>query len=162
MVFIDAANLEHAACDLGIRIRYVKLKSFVESNFKEAVGFRFYSARFDTKSHNRFLTFLKKHGYKLVTKPIKKIQDDKLGEIRKADVDVEISVDALDLLGKYDTLVLFSGDSDFEYLIKYLKGKNKRVIVISTKHHVARELIQQASKFIDLRHVKKQISIPAK
>lgn len=161
IVFIDAANLEHAAKDLKIRIRYAKLKKFFTEESSQLVGSRFYSARFGTESHDRFLTFLKKQGFRLITKHVKKIQDDEMGEVRKADVDVEISVDALDQINHYDTMVLFSGDSDFDYLIKYLKRHGKRVVVISTKHHVARELVQRSTKFIDLRHIRKHISVPA-
>jgi len=65
------------------------------------------------------------------------------GDIRKANFDVEITIDVLEMIDKFDTLVLFSGDSDFDYLIRKLRAKGKRVIVISTKHHISKELIQR-------------------
>jgi uncharacterized LabA/DUF88 family protein len=50
----------------------------------------------------------------------------------------------------YDTFLLFSGDSDFEALIKYLKRNNKKCLAFSTKSHISIELIKEA-KFIDLK-----------
>jgi uncharacterized LabA/DUF88 family protein len=61
------------------------------------------------------------------------------------------------MLDRYETLVLFSGDSDFDYLIKTLKKKGKRVIVISTKYHIAKELIISSDKYIDLKKLKSLI-----
>jgi len=58
----------------------------------------------------------------------------------------------MDKINQFDTLVLFSGDSDFEYLIKLLKSKNKRVIVISSRYHIARELIESCTKYVDLKN----------
>ena len=47
-------------------------------------------------------------------------------EIRKCNFDVEISVDALKMLGHYDTFCIFSGDADFVYLNNFLRKKVKR------------------------------------
>jgi uncharacterized LabA/DUF88 family protein len=153
MIAIDAANIEHSAKDLNMHIRYQKLIDFFkkQSNFLQI---NFYSARFNSKSHDRFLTFLKKQGFKLVTKPIKIIQDYNKGELRKADFDVEITADVMDKIAIFDTLILFSGDSDFDYLIKLLKAKGKRVIVISSRYHVSRELIASCTRYLDLKKFK--------
>jgi len=61
------------------------------------------------------------------------------------------------MLDKFDTLVLFSGDSDFNYLIKKLRLKGKQVVVISTKHHISRELIESSNKYIDLKKLRELI-----
>lgn len=47
-------------------------------------------------------------------------------EIPKGNFDVEISVDAMRLFDKYDTFCLFSGDSDFAYLARFLKQRGKK------------------------------------
>ena len=54
-----------------------------------------------------------------------------------------------DATNKYKTCVLFSGDSDFAYLLEVLKREDKEVIVISTRGHVSRELVMRA-KYIAL------------
>lgn len=157
-VFIDAANLELSAKDLGFRIDYKKLKRFLEEQ-GNIVYIGFYTVRFNNKAHDDFLTVLKKAGFKLVTKPIKiiKNRDKKLGDIRKANFDVEITVDAINKSNEYETIVLFSGDSDFTYLIKELRKRRKKVIVISLRYHIAKELVEMADYYFDLRKIKEKI-----
>jgi uncharacterized LabA/DUF88 family protein len=181
-VFIDAANLEHSVADLGSfpprlkripkgyvwraypkgywKVDYKKLLKFFKSktNFSEAI---FYSARFNTKSHDNFLTFLKSVGFKLVTKEIKRIKTWE-GEHRKANFDVEISVDATYKIGGFTTFVLFSGDSDFAYLISFLKKEGKKVVVISQRGHASNELITKADKYVDLFKLKDIFLVPKK
>jgi uncharacterized LabA/DUF88 family protein len=159
MIFIDAANIELSAKDLGFKIDYKKLYKYLAENYRiEYLGF--YTVRFETKSHDNFLTVLKKSGYKLVTKPLKiiKNRDKELGDIRKANFDVEIAVDAMKFKNNFETMILFSGDSDFDYLIKELKKNGKKVLVVSLSHHISKELIESADYYLDLKKIKKQIS----
>ena len=169
MVFIDAANLErsvqdmwvnpkdipdklkkHSAADLCWRVDYLKLKLFFEG-LSPVEQVRFYSAAFPNDSHNKFLTFLKKTGIKLVTKKLKEYKDHRADQPhRKANFDVELSIDAVTLLEKYDILVLFSGDCDFEYLLKFARGHNKITIVFSRKGHIAKELPPASNYYFDL------------
>jgi len=64
----------------------------------------------------------------------------------------------MELLERYNTIILFSGDSDFDYLLKKLRNKDKYTIVISTKHHIAKELIRSSNKYFDLRKLKNRIA----
>lgn len=153
MILIDAANIEYSAKDLNARIRYKNLFQYFKKE-TTLISVNFYTARFGSKSHDRFLTFLKKHSFRLATKPLKLIQDHDKGELRKANFDVEITADAVNVVDTFDTLVLFSGDSDFDYLVKLLKSKSKFVLVISSRYHVSRELIASATRYIDLKKFK--------
>jgi len=171
VVYIDAANLEKSVQELGFippkrvprgsvwkgdknrwRVDYKNLHRFFKRNSNLA-SINFYTARFGTKSHNKFLMFLKKNGYRVVLKPIKTIKGrgrvitcekcghrNRIPDERKADFDVEISVDATSWIGNFDTFVLFSGDSDFVYLIDFLKKRGKKIVVLSRRGHVANEL----------------------
>jgi len=180
-VFIDAANLERSVADLGTKcpnfkhvkknfrwkalptnyykIDYKKLYKFFKTNSKLA-SISFYSARFETESHDNFLTFLKRNGYRLITKKIKDIKVSESRHQRKANFDVEISVDAVEWLRNYDTFVLFSGDSDFAYLVRFLKKKNKKILVISERGHVSNELVTEANVYQDLHTFKNDFIIP--
>ena len=157
LVVIDAANLESSVKSLKFWIDYTKLKNLFDH--KKLVEIRDYCVHHGTKNQNQFFTFLKKHDYKLITKPLKiiKAPEIKTGDIRKANFDVEIAVDVMEMIKKFETLVLFSGDSDFDYLIKHLRAKGKRVIVISTKYHVSKELVESSNKYIDIKKLKKFI-----
>ena len=156
-VFIDAANIELSAKDLRFQVDYRRLHKWLskECNLK-FIGF--FTVRFDNKKHDAFLTVLKKSGYKLITKPLKLIKNRRDGtHLRKANFDVEIAVEAMKRIDSFDTFILFSGDSDFDYLIKELKKRSKKVIVVSLKYHVAKELIQSSDFYLDLRKIKKEI-----
>jgi len=170
LVYIDAANLECSVRDMWVdpkdipdklkkysadqlcwRMDYGKMNNFFKSicNLQEI---KFYSADFKTKSHFKFLWFLKKVlKFKLETKPLKEY-DDHTPEVphRKANFDVEIAVDATFRLKDYNTLILFSGDCDFEYLLKFLRGQNRTVIVFSRTGHVAKELPPASNYYFDI------------
>lgn len=150
LVLIDAANLEKALKELGWHMDYKKLYWYF-NNYSNLQRIIYYTANFNTPCHNNFLAKLKKIGIGLNTKEIKTIKSADGPPIRKANFDVEISADAKDLADKYDTLVLFSGDSDFEYIIEQLKRKNKNVIVVSSKYHISKELIRCSNKYIELK-----------
>lgn len=57
-------------------------------------------------------------------------QEGKYIYLPKCNFDVEICVDAIRLINKYDSLCLFSSDADFVSLIKFLKNNRKKVILI--------------------------------
>lgn len=156
-VFIDAANIELSAKDLGFQVDYKNLHEWLSKECSlKFIGF--FTVRFDNKKHDAFLTVLKKTGYKLVTKPLKLIKNRKDGtHLRKANFDVEIAVEAVKRIDSYDTFILFSGDSDFDYLIQELKKLGKKVIVVSLKYHIAKELIQSSDFYLDLRKIRKEI-----
>ena len=157
LVVIDAANLESAVKSLGWWIDYVKLRELFNKN--KLIEIRNYCVQHNTDNQNSFFTFLKKNGYKLITKPLKIIKAPEIekGDLRKANFDVEITFDILEMIGQFDTLVLFSGDSDFDYLIRRLRAKEKKVIVISTKYHISKELIENSSKYIDIKRMRSLI-----
>jgi uncharacterized LabA/DUF88 family protein len=69
-------------------------------------------------------------------------------------MDVELAVDAMELAGHIDQMVLVSGDGDFRYLVQAMQRRGVRVTVISAASSqpplVADELRRQADVFIDL------------
>jgi uncharacterized LabA/DUF88 family protein len=158
LVIIDAANLENSVKSLGWWVDYGKLFRLFNSQ-TQLVQIRYYCPHFYDERQNKFFTVLKKNGFKLITKPLKVITeiDKAKGDIRKANFDVEIALDAVALLDAYDTLILFSGDSDFNYLIKQLRQKDKKVIVISSRYHISKELIESSNRYIDLRVIRNEI-----
>ena len=152
-VVIDAANLESSVKDLDWWVDYVKLCELFDGG--NLYGIRFYCVHHNTENQDKFFVFLKHHGYTLVTKPLKIIKqaDIEAGDIRKANFDVEIAVDAISMMEEFATFILFSGDSDFNYLLRHLKKKGKITIVVSAKHHIAKELVETSDKYIDLRRL---------
>ena len=158
VVFIDAANLESSAKRLGWWIDYRRLYRFFKKQTQLA-GMRHHGARFDNLRHEGFLTVLRRIGIESATKPLKVIKKSGQGKgaIRKANFDVEIAIDALQLVSFCDSLVLLSGDGDFEVLVKTLRAMRKKVIIVSTKHHISKELIRASDQCLDLKKLKGKI-----
>lgn len=71
---------------------------------------------------------------------------------------MELTIDAVHNRDNFQSFILFSGDSDFEALLKYMKTYKKNCIVVSTKDHVSIELLKQA-KFVDLKKLRKEIEL---
>ncbi|MEK7542229.1 MAG: NYN domain-containing protein [Patescibacteria group bacterium] len=84
LIMIDAANLESSVKDLGWWVDYAKLRELFDGDNLHDI--RFYSVHHNTENQNQFFTFLKRHGYTLITKPLKiiKQRDIEAGDIRKA------------------------------------------------------------------------------
>lgn len=156
IVLIDAANLSKSVESVGYKVNYRKLRSFFTSQCNLSY-LGFYTVAFEKKKHQEFLKALKAKNYTVVAKPLKIIWDHKNArEIHKANFDVEIAVDAMDMTDTFDTLILFSGDSDFAYLVRKLKEKGKRVFVFSTRYHISKELIGSCDKYFDILGFKKE------
>jgi len=101
----------------------------------------------------------RKSGFSVRSKEIKMIphydEDGKfLGKTPKCNFDVEIALDAMRKFEQYDTVMLFSGDSDFGKLLGYLKSKGKKIIVVSTRTRMSVELERVADKFIPAETMK--------
>ncbi|MDD5721289.1 MAG: NYN domain-containing protein [Candidatus Pacebacteria bacterium] len=95
----------------------------------------------------------RKCGFRVRTKDIKEInnfdEDGKfLGKINKCNFDVEMTMDIIQQMEKYDTIFLWSGDSDFHTLLQYLKSKKKKAIVICARDFVSEELKMNCDKYI--------------
>lgn len=161
-VFIDAANIYFSQKTLGWKVDFKKLLHYFQQGSKTLFRVSYYGAlNPENFKEKRFHDFLEIIGYRIRHKKIKFIKDPndpKFGGHHKGNVDVELTIDAVHLKDQYDTFILFSGDSDFEPLIKYLKFYKKRCIVISSKGHVSIELIREA-KFIDFKKLRSIIEL---
>lgn len=101
----------------------------------------------------------RKCGFSVRTKDIKEIDnfsfDGKfLGKINKCNFDVEITMDILLKIEKYDTIFLWSGDSDFHSLLKQIKSKGKKAITICARNFASDELRVNSNLFIPADHLK--------
>jgi len=65
-------------------------------------------------------------------------------------MDVEITIDALHHLSKYNTAIFFTGDSDFLALISYLKNNDKKVFIFSSKNNISEELRTGGDGYSDI------------
>ena len=145
-VFIDASNLWAVQKSKGRFFDYQKLRKFIQEEFNGLSIEIFYYTAYPTEGtrdyslngKHRFYTFLKKGlGFIVRKKKLKRIiitTEEGQSIEEKGNMDVEITIDALHHINKYQIAVLFSGDSDFLALMTYLRNRGKKVYVFSSKN----------------------------
>lgn len=162
-LFIDGANLYATAKALGFDIDYKNLLG-VFRNKGYLVRALYYTALVEDQEYSSIrplIDWLDYNGYTMVTKPTKEFTDASGRRKIKGNMDIELTVDAMELAAKLDHVVLFSGDGDFRSLVAALQAKGLRVSVVSTLQTqppmVADELRRQADQFIDIADLEKDI-----
>ena len=100
------------------------------------------------------IDWLDYNGFKVVTKPAKEFTDSTGRRKIKGNMDIELTVDALELADVVDHFVIFSGDGDFRTLVEALQRRGRKVSVVSTMTTqppmISDDLRRQADHFIDL------------
>ena len=156
-VFIDEANVYHSQKTLGWQVDFIRLVKYLKQ-FGEVALLKFYTSYIEEnrKQEERFVS-LALAGYSICKKKLKFIRDKTGKIVKKGNLDIELALDAYRNKDSYSTIFLFSGDSDFAYLLDLLKAEGKLIYVFSTKEHISRDLINVADEYIDLRKTWNQI-----
>jgi len=162
-LFVDGANLYAAARALGFDIDYKRLLALFSSRCY-LIRALYYTALAEDQEYSSIrplIDWLDYNGYTMVTKPTKEFTDPSGRRKIKGNMDIELTVDAMELSNHLDHIVLFSGDGDFRSLVEAIQQKGRRVSVVSTlatqPPMIADELRRQADEFIDLRELEKEI-----
>jgi uncharacterized LabA/DUF88 family protein len=162
-LFIDGANLYATAKALGFDIDYKNLLGVFRSK-GHLVRALYYTALIEDQEFSSLrplVDWLDYNGYTMVTKPTKEFTDASGRRKIKGNMDIELTVDAMELASKLDHVILFSGDGDFRSLVASLQGMGLRVSVVSTLQTqppmIADELRRQADQFIDIADLEKEI-----
>jgi uncharacterized LabA/DUF88 family protein len=155
-LFIDGANLYASAKSLGFDIDYKRLLKEFQSKGRLIRAF-YYTALVDDQEYSSIrplVDWLDYNGYSVVTKPTKEFVDSTGRRKVKGNMDIELAVTAMEMADHIDSMVLFSGDGDFRFLVEAVQRKGVRVSVVSTvstqPSMVADELRRQADEFVDL------------
>ena len=152
-VYVDVANL---AMNGGFRMRYEVLRSFACRGGAEAVRLNAYVS-FDSEraekdagykaGQNRFHSALRDVGYKVIEKNIKWYTDDSGIRIAKANVDLDLAVDALLQSASLDRVILATGDGDFVQVVRTLQNMGCRVEVVAFDN-VSSDLRREADLYM--------------
>ena len=156
-LFIDGANLYDTAKSLGFDIDYKKLLREFQSRGYLLRAF-YYTAVIEDQEYSSIrplIDWLDYNGYSVVTKATKEFVDQTGRRKVKGNMDIELAVDAMEIAGSIDHMVLFSGDGDFRSLVEAVQRKGVRVSVVSTIRSsppmVSDDLRRQADNFIELQ-----------
>jgi uncharacterized LabA/DUF88 family protein len=167
-VFIDASNLWAVQKSKGQLLDFQKLNSYLKNNFSSNIKVFYYDAYpkegtrpYSVSGKFKQYTFLEKGlGFTVRKKPLKQIHRliDKIDTVfEKGNMDVEMTIDAVHFVNKYDTMIIFSGDSDFLAIINFVKSRGKKVFVFSSKNNISKELVSASNKYYDILTIEEDI-----
>ena len=162
-LFIDGANLYATSKAIGIDIDYRRLLAEFQSKAYLLRAY-YYTALVEDQEYSSIrplIDWLDYNGFTVVTKPAKEFTDAGGRRKIKGSMDIELTVDALEMSPYYDHFVLFSGDGDFTALVAALQRRGKRVTVASTLSTptpmIADDLRRQADFFLDVAELAKTV-----
>jgi uncharacterized LabA/DUF88 family protein len=155
-VFVDAANIELACDRLRARINWKKLLDYLTDG-RQLVRAIAYSPVHDdpgvSLETQRFAEPFMDRGFRVVTKPLKRFADGSI----KANVDIEMTLDIMEMLDRLDVVILASGDGDFQRLVEVVQSRGVRVEVVSVGTSTASQLRNAADKFIDIQGILQRV-----
>ena len=146
-VFVDVQNLYYSAKNLyNSKVNFANV-------LRAAVGRRklvraiAYVIRADVKDEQNFFDALENIGFEVQAKDLQVF----FGGAKKGDWDIGIAMDSIELAPKLDTIVLVSGDGDFQPLVQHLRRAfGCRVEVVAFGKTASSRLVEEADSFLDL------------
>jgi uncharacterized LabA/DUF88 family protein len=99
---------------------------------------------------NRLIYF--REGKAISTKFAERLHENYYGAVIPChkSADIPLSIKAMQLSSKVDTIIIMSGDSDFIELVRHLKAEGVRVEIAAVKRTTARILLEEASYFHEI------------
>jgi uncharacterized LabA/DUF88 family protein len=163
VLFIDGANLSASCKALVFDIDYRRLLAEFQSKAYLLRAY-YYTALVEDQEYSSIrplIDWLDYNGFTVVTKPAKEFTDATGRRKIKGNMDIELTVDALEMAPYFDHMVLFSGDGDFTALVAALQRRGKRVTVVSTLSTptpmIADDLRRQADFFLEVADLAKTV-----
>jgi uncharacterized LabA/DUF88 family protein len=148
-LFIDVANLYYSARGQEVDVDYVALLKHATKGRDLIRAYAYSGLDPENENQRKFLDFLSKNGYKVVSKDIRKFGDGRV----KANLDIELVVDLFRLADRMDIAVIVSGDGDFASAIRALQDVGVRCEVISFRPNTSSDLIAVADEFTDIMKI---------
>ena len=143
-ILVDVQNVYYTTRDtFGRPFDYRKLHQELTQAGEILYAYAYATDRNDT-GQRKFQAALRQIGYEVKLKPFIQRRDGSA----KGDWDVGITIDALEIAPEVDTVVLLSGDGDFDLLLKKLREKyGVRSEVRGVANLTAQSLIEAADAF---------------
>ncbi|MEI8332778.1 MAG: NYN domain-containing protein, partial [Chloroflexota bacterium] len=157
-VFVDVANIFYAAKAAGVDVDYVNLLKHASSGRDLVRAYAYTGLDPDNENQRNFHSFLSRHGYKVVSKDIRKYGDGKV----KANLDIELVVDMMKTARNLDIAIVVSGDGDFAPAIRAVQEMGVRCEVISFRGNTSSDLIEAADLFTDITKISQTDRVPVR
>jgi len=143
-ILVDVQNVYYTCRQIHKRnFDYNKFWSEASNGRKVVKAVAYAIDRGDRKQYE-FQNILRSIGFEVKLKPFTQRSDGSA----KGDWDVGITIDAMEYSSSVDTVILVSGDGDFDILAHKLRlDRGKKVVVYGVPELTAGVLINAASKF---------------
>ena len=126
MIFIDAANIERQARDIGImRVPWHLIRDQLRGEDTLLGAYYYTGTDLRVEGFRQQLDYLVTHGFRVVHKRSKELP----GGGYKGNLDIEMSLDMLDFVGFYDKAFALTGDGDFIPVFSRLRDRGVQVVV---------------------------------
>ena len=126
MIFIDAANIERQARDIGImRVPWHLIRDQLRGDDTLLGAYYYTGTDLRVEGFRQQLDYLVTHGFRVVHKRSKELP----GGGYKGNLDIEMSLDMLDFVGFYDKAFALTGDGDFIPVFSRLRDRGVQVMV---------------------------------
>jgi len=145
-VLIDVQNMYHSAKNLyksRVNFREILKTAVAGRKLIRAIG---YVVTTESGEEKAFLEALEKAGIEIRSKELQIFP----GGMKKADWDVGMAVNAIEISKNVDATILVTGDGDFVPLVEYLKAQGQQVEVIAFSKSASSKLKEIADDFVDL------------
>ena len=140
-ILIDGSNIYKTALRLGVRVDYSKVLERL--NGRQIVRAILYQPDVVSEKQEGFIRKMKSMGFEVRTKEVKVYPDGK----RKADMDVDLTIDAVCLADKVDVICIVSMDGDYVPLVHYLKSRGVKVEAMGFERCVSGDLRRAVDEF---------------
>lgn len=153
-IFIDGENIHYSAKNLGIHLDYLKMCEYL-ADVRRLVRVHFYcTLNNESEGKIDFINFLKLNGFRVT---VREIRDDVAS--RKGNLDVNMTVDAIEISSHVDTIIICSGDGDFTPLVQYLSRIGKHVELCALRDMTSIDLLANSDEYVDLSTIKDKVEL---
>lgn len=146
-IFVDVQNLYYSAKHLyNAKVNFSTILKEAARNRKliRAIA---YVVKTEMMKEKTFFDALQKIGFEIKAKELQIF----FGGAKKADWDIGLAMDAIEMAPKLDTVIIISGDGDFVPLVQHLKrAVGCFVEVIAFGKSASSKLKEEADYFIDM------------
>lgn len=99
---------------------------------------------------NRMIYF--REGKSISSKLAERLHENFYGAVRPChkSADIPLTIKAMQLSSKVDTIIIMSGDSDYVELVKHLKAEGIRVEICSVKNTTAKILLDEVDHYHEI------------
>lgn len=153
-VFIDASNVFHATQQCEMHIDFQKFIIRIANGRLISKALFYTGVDKDNFAQLGFFSRLQHIGYTVVSDQIVRRADGSW----KANLDVKIALDMVELVNTYDTAILVSGDGDLKWAVEKVQSYGKQVVVVGLGSMTSYQLRALADDYIDLIEIEDEIS----